>query len=175
MYIKVWVPKTATPSKSPSVDFSTCTNCYTMEFCRWNHFDERTVKWINFAWKFLYVCISSAKLIVNATTPAIDLRRYWRKGNGQNISSQMMPTTDQKHYVSENSSILDLVSFPMACHTGPDRRSTGVRDFESSNVNDAPDTSNTQATARCPKCRALWRLLHPDSPSWEMLTFFKNT
>lgn len=37
---------------------------------------------------------------------------------------------------------------PLACKTGPDRRSTGVLDLESSIETDASDLSRTPATAK---------------------------
>jgi hypothetical protein len=34
-------------------------------------------------------------------------------------------------------------------------------------VRDAPDSIRALATAKCPKCKALCKLLHPDSPSYK--------
>jgi glutaredoxin len=34
-------------------------------------------------------------------------------------------------------------------------------------VRDAPDFIRALATAKCPKCKALCKLLHPDSPSYQ--------
>lgn len=67
---------------------------------------------------------------------------------------------------SEIKDVPELSTVPTAWSTGPEKRSTGVRDLESSNVMEAPNWRSTLATARWPKCIALWRLLHPDSPSW---------
>lgn len=55
--------------------------------------------------------------------------------------------------------------FPTTWETGPDRRSIGVLPFASSKVREAPDSIRAPATAKCPKCNALCKLLHPDSPS----------
>lgn len=60
----------------------------------------------------------------------------------------------------------ELRGLAMARLTGPDIRSIGIRPFVSSSTNEAPASMSTPATARCPKCNALCRLLHPDSPSY---------
>lgn len=60
----------------------------------------------------------------------------------------------------------ELRGLAMARLTGPDMRSIGTRPFVSSSTNEAPASMSTPATARCPKCRALCKLLHPDSPSY---------
>ena len=54
---------------------------------------------------------------------------------------------------------------PLACDTGQDIRSTGVRPLVSSKVREAPNCKRAPAIHRWPKWSALCRLLQPDSPS----------
>ena len=62
-----------------------------------------------------------------------------------------------------------LFSLETTCCTGPESISIGVWALESSNVREAPTSMSTPTIARCPKCRALCKLLHPNSPSWETI------
>ena len=63
---------------------------------------------------------------------------------------------------------------PLACDTGQERRSTGVRPLVSSKVREAPNCKRTPAIHRWPKWSALCRLLQPDSPSCHSGNFSEN-
>uniref|UniRef100_A0A2P2L0I0 Uncharacterized protein LOC8282388 n=1 Tax=Rhizophora mucronata TaxID=61149 RepID=A0A2P2L0I0_RHIMU len=49
MDIKVRMPKATTPSKSPSVDFSMCTNSYAVKLGSRDQLNKGSMKCINFA------------------------------------------------------------------------------------------------------------------------------